>query len=74
LFANNEILSAVSTEFERKEYFAKMNYCQNTWQGAQCNRIGWIGLGRPWACQRLKYASENLQANDLAHVALRRIT
>jgi len=51
-----------------------MNYCQNTWQGAQCNRIGWIGLGRPWACQRLKYASENLQANDLAQVALRRLT
>ena len=34
LFANNEILSAVSTEFERKEYLAKMNYYPNTWRGA----------------------------------------
>jgi len=39
-----EILSAVSTEFERKEYLAKMNYYPNTWRGAQCNRIGCIGL------------------------------
>jgi len=34
LFANNEILSAVSKEFERKEYLAKMNYYPNTWRGA----------------------------------------
>jgi len=34
LFANNEILSAVSTEFERKEYLAKMNYYPNTWHRA----------------------------------------
>jgi len=34
LFANNEILSAVSTEFERKEYLAKIDYCPNTWRGA----------------------------------------
>jgi len=33
LFANNEILSAVSTEFERKEYLAKMDYYPNTWRG-----------------------------------------
>jgi len=50
LFANNEILSAVSTEFERKEYLAKMDYYPNTWRGvprgsgAQCNRFGCIGL------------------------------
>jgi len=34
LFANNEISSAVSIKFERKEYLAKMNYCPNTWRGA----------------------------------------
>jgi len=34
LFANNEILYDVSTEFERKEYLAKMNYYPNTWRGA----------------------------------------
>jgi len=34
LFANNEILSAVSTEFERKAYLAKMNYYPHTWRGA----------------------------------------
>ena len=34
LFVNNEILQAVSTEFERKEYLAKMNYYPNTWRGA----------------------------------------
>ena len=61
LFANNDIISAVSTEFERKEYLAKMYYYPNTWRGAprgagppetwgpqrrgaQCNRIGCIGL------------------------------
>jgi len=32
LFANNEILSAVSTEFERMKYLAKMNYYPNTWR------------------------------------------
>jgi len=44
LFANNDILLAVSTEFERKDYLAKMNYYPSTWRGAQCNRIGCIGL------------------------------
>jgi len=50
LFANNEILSSLSTEFERKEYLAKINYYPNEWRGAtrgggaQCNRIGCIGL------------------------------
>jgi len=34
LFANNEILSAVSAEFDRKEYLAKMNCYPNTWRGA----------------------------------------
>jgi len=34
LFANNEILSALSTEFERKEYLAKINYYPNAWRGA----------------------------------------
>jgi len=33
LFADNEILLAISTEFERKEYLAKMNYYPNTWRG-----------------------------------------
>jgi len=33
-FTNNEILSALSTEFERKEYLAKMDYYPNTWRGA----------------------------------------
>jgi len=27
-----------------KEYLAKMNYYPNTWRGAECNRIGCIGL------------------------------
>ena len=34
LFVINEILSAVSTDIERKEYLAKMNYYPNTWRGA----------------------------------------
>jgi len=33
LFANNDILSAVSTEFECNENLAKMNYYPNTWRG-----------------------------------------
>jgi len=31
VFANNKILSAVSTEFERKQYLAKMNNYPDTW-------------------------------------------
>jgi len=34
LFANNEMWSAVSTEFERSKYLAKVNYHPNTWRGA----------------------------------------
>jgi len=34
LFASNEILSAVSTECERKENLVKMNNYPNTWRGA----------------------------------------
>ena len=76
LFANNEILSAVSTEFERKEYLAKTNYYLNTWRGAtrgagspetrghqrrgaQCNRIGCIGL-RPVLSPLCKHVFGNL--------------
>jgi len=34
LFAKNEILYAVSTEFECMEFLTKMNYYPNTWCGA----------------------------------------
>jgi len=37
MFANSEILSTISTEFQRKVYLAKMNYYPNTWRGAPRN-------------------------------------